>query len=201
MKTSVWVAPVASVVVLFGAVGVANLTGDWVVSGRTTFVTGEQLGVDDLKGWMTLQQAADGLGIPVGEIIDLIDPSGTAGLTPETPFRDVETLVEGFELGTFKEQLRAHLAGAAVSPSATATTSATPSPQPTGTGSGAGQPAITGQMTLAAVAQAYGVDLAELVAACGLPADVDTRATLRTLKDTYPSFEIQQVRDAVAELA
>lgn len=106
MKTSVWVAPVASVVVLFGSVGIAELTGVWEVSGRTALVAGEQLGVDDLKGWMTLQQAADGLGMPVAELIELVDPSGNAGITPDTAFRDVEDHVEGFTISAFREQLR-----------------------------------------------------------------------------------------------
>lgn len=204
MKTSVWVAPVASVVVLFGSVGVATITGDWVVSGRTAVVTGQQLGVDDLKGWMTLQQAADGLGVPVVELIGVIDPSGTAGLTPEVAFRDVEELVAGFELSAFKDQLQAHLDAAAASataPSATAP-SLTRSPAAVPVASGDdGSASITGRMTLTEVAQANGLDLAELVAACGLPPDADTRTALKDLTQSYPSFEIQQVRDAVTQLA
>ena len=196
MRTSVWVAPVASVVVLFGSVGIANLTGDWVVSGRTTVVAGQQLGVDDIKGWMTLQQAADGLSIPVAEIIGMIDPSGAAGLTPGTAFRDVEGLVPGFALSTFREQLRSRVEGTSA-PSAAASGGATSTRAP---GDDAA-PAITGQMTLAGVAQANRIDLGELVTACGLPPDVDTRTTLKDLTDAYPSFEIQQVRDAVAQLS
>jgi len=198
MRTSVWVAPVASVVVLFGSVGIANLTGDWVVSGRTTVVAGQQLGVDDVKGWMTLQQAADGLGVPVAVIIGMIDPSGAAGLTPGTAFRDVESLVPGFALSDFREQLRSRVEGTpAPAPSVAASGDAT-STRPPGDDAA---PAITGQMTLAEVARANGIDLGELVTACGLPPDVDTRTTLKGLTDAYPSFEIQQVRDAVAQLS
>lgn len=198
MRTSVWVAPVASVVVLFGSVGIANLTGDWVVSGRTTVVAGQQLGVDDVKGWMTLQQAADGLGVPVAEIIGMIDPSGAAGLTPGTAFRDVESLVPGFALSDFREQLSSRVEGTpAPAPSVAASGGAT-STRPPGDDAA---PAITGQMTLAEVARANGIDLGELVTACGLPPDVDTRTTLKDLTDAYPSFEIQQVRDAVAQLS
>lgn len=198
MRTSVWVAPVASVVVLFGSVGIANLTGDWVVSGRTTVVAGQQLGVDDIKGWMTLQQAADGLGVPVAELIGMIDPSGAAGLTPGTAFRDVESLVPAFALSSFREQLRSRIDGTpAPMPSAAASGSAASTRQP----GDEAAPAITGQMTLAEVARANGLDLGELVTACGLPPDVDTRTRLKDLTDAYPSFEIQQVRDAVAQLS
>ena len=56
MNLTVLVAPVASVALLFGSIGVATLTGDWVTSGRQQVVAGQALTVDDLKGWMTLQQ-------------------------------------------------------------------------------------------------------------------------------------------------
>ncbi len=200
MRTSVWVAPVASVVVLFGSVGIADLTGNWVTSGRTAVVAGQQFGVEDLKGWMTLQQAADGLGVPVAALIELIGaPDGT--LSPDSAFRDIESLVPGFELSTFRDQVREYLAGAAVSPAAPTAPSAAAGPTGAGDGSETGRPAVTGQMTLAAVAQTHGIDLAELVAACGLPADVDTRLALKDLREALPSFEIQQVRDAVAQLS
>lgn len=111
MKVSLWVSPVVSVVVLFGSVGVATITGDWVTGGREQVAQKAQLTVDDVKGWMTLQQAADGLGMPVATVIELIDPTNAAGLGPTTVFKDVEARVPGFELSTYRELLRDHLAG------------------------------------------------------------------------------------------
>ncbi|MGV8909031.1 MAG: hypothetical protein ACOH1Y_08610 [Propionicimonas sp.] len=110
MKVSLWVSPVVSVVVLFGSVGVATITGDWVTGGRQQVVQGAPLSVDGIKGWMTLQQAADGLGIPVARVIELIDAPGSVGLAPTTAFKDVEALVPGFELTSFRDLLRGALA-------------------------------------------------------------------------------------------
>jgi len=110
MKVSLWVSPVVSAVVLFGSVGVATISGDWVTGGREQVAQKAQLTVDDVKGWMTLQQAADGLGIPVASVIELIDPPDAAGLGPTTVFKDVEAKVPGFELATFRERLREYLA-------------------------------------------------------------------------------------------
>ena len=69
MKVSMWVSPVISAVVLFGSVGVATITGDWVTGGRQQVVQAARLSVDDIKGWRTFQQAADGVGIPVATLI------------------------------------------------------------------------------------------------------------------------------------
>lgn len=110
MKVSLWVSPIVSAVVLFGSVGVATITGDWVTSGREQVVQGARMGADDIKGWMTLQQAADGVGIPVAVVIELIGAPEAAGLDPSTLFKEVEALVPGFELASFRDRLRAHLA-------------------------------------------------------------------------------------------
>ncbi|MCC6494897.1 MAG: hypothetical protein IT193_01420 [Propionibacteriaceae bacterium] len=111
MKVSLWVSPVVSAVVLFGSVGVATSTGAWVTGGREQVSQSTRLTVDDLKGWMTLQQAADGLGIPVATLIELLDAPHGVSLAPSTPFKEVEGQVPGFELATFRGRLRDHLAG------------------------------------------------------------------------------------------
>ena len=41
--------------------GIAQATGGWTTSGRTAVVQAD-LTADDVKGWMTIQHAADGLG-------------------------------------------------------------------------------------------------------------------------------------------
>ena len=123
MKVPLWVTPVVSAVVLFGSIGVATISGDWVTGGREQVAQKTQLTVDDVKGWMTLQHAADGLGIPVATVTELIDPAGADDLDPTTGFKDVEAKVAGFELATFREQLRAYLA-AGSAPAATSGPSA-----------------------------------------------------------------------------
>lgn len=111
MKVSLWVSPIVSAVVLFGSVGVAAITGDWVTGGRDQVVQGARMNVDDIKGWMTLQQAADGMGIPVATMIGLIGAPEAAGLAPSAAFKDVESLVPGFDLASFRDRLRGYLAG------------------------------------------------------------------------------------------
>lgn len=109
MKVSRWWAPIVVVVVMLLAAPVGQALGWWSTSGRAQVVA-QQLSVDDLKGWMTIQQAAEGLGVPVQTLIDALGPEA-AGLAPSTAFKDVEDAVPGFSLSAFRERLREVLAG------------------------------------------------------------------------------------------
>lgn len=225
MKPPIWLIPLVTIGLIFGAWALGKAIGEWEISGRQQTTVIGSLTPDDVRGWLTMQDAADGLGIPVEEVIALIEAPAGVEITPQTAFKELEELIPGFELTGFREVLRAHLAGtsapASTSPSAPPATSATapsttpvqPSPTPTGTPrggggtpTGTGQPGgqstqeITGQQTLQQVADAHGLDVAALIAESGLPADTDPRTQLKTLRDTVPGFEIQQVRDAVARM-
>lgn len=120
MKLSRWWAPVVVVAVMLLAAPVGQLAGWWSTSGRAQVVA-QELSVDDLKGWMTIQQAADGLGVPAQTLIEALGPEAS-GVAPSTAFKDVEDIVPGFELSTFRDQLREML----VSPAAPSEPSATP---------------------------------------------------------------------------
>jgi len=202
MKVSRWIAPILTLVIFFGGIGIAKLTGDWQVSGRTTVAAGQTLTADDIKGWMSLGEVSAGTGIPTDELRALADvPEGTH-VGDETQLKDLEDLVPAFEMTKFREKIRARLGGSTASPgpSAPASRVGTPTATPPHTPSQVGTQTITGQSTLAQVAKDAGVDVAALVAESDLPADVDVNAPLRELRDAYPDFSIQDVRDAVDKL-
>lgn len=193
-------APIAFLVIMFGMVGVAQASGQWITGGRQQVVAGQQLTAADLKGWMTLQQAADGLGIPLPELIGLIGPPPGVTLSGQTAFKDVEGLVPGFELAGFRDKVIAHQAGGTATGASTLPATTAPAASHTPTGAAAASGAVTGSMTLREVAEANQVDLAALIAEVGLPAQVNPDLPLRDLKNALPGFEIQAVRDAVTAL-
>lgn len=215
MNRLTWIAPVVFVAVMLGGVGIAQATGTWVTSGKTTVAAG-QLAAADIKGSMTLQQAADGVGIPFAELAALVNPSDPSILTPSTLFKDLEALLPDFDLATFRETLAVYLAARSGLTSPSVTPTATPSPSvvvtstpsatPThtstaqATGTETSDASIKGSMTLRQVADANHLTLSVLVAACGLPAGVDADLTLRELADSIPGFDVQVVKDAVASL-
>ena len=211
MKVPIWIIPALTIALLFGSWGIGKAVGQWETSGRQQVVPGEQITVADIKGWMTIQQAADGLGLEPQEIITLLDAPDGVEIGPQTQFKELEELINGFGLTTFRPVLTAYLTGSAPPAAATSSSSQTsapaaPDPTPTGTPTGTGTPGsgstaeITGQMTLRQVADDYGLDVAVLAAEAGLPADTDPDLALKQIRDTVAGFEIQAVRDAVARL-
>lgn len=131
MKRLTWIAPLAFIGIMLGGVGFAQLTGEWVSTGGAAAgqgAAGSGVGEDDgagagggtavagtltpdtLRGRMTLQEAADGLGITVEELAVLINPDDPALLTGDTAFKEIEGLVPGFELSGFRAELAAYLA-------------------------------------------------------------------------------------------
>ncbi len=211
MKVPIWIIPALTIALLFGSWGIGKAVGQWETSGRQQVVPGEQITVADIKGWMTIQQAADGLGLEPQEIITLLDAPDGVEIGPQTQFKELEELITGFGLTTFRPVLTAYLTGSAPPAAATSSSSQTsapaaPDPTPTGTPTGTGTPgsgstaSITGQMTLRQVADDYGLDVAVLAAEAGLPADTDPDLALKQIRDTVAGFEIQAVRDAVARL-
>ena len=200
MKVSRWVAPIAFLVIMFGLVGVAQASGQWITGGRQQVATGQQLTAADLKGWMTLQQAADGLGIPLPDLIALIGPPPGVTLNGQTAFKDLEGLIPGFELTSFRDTVAAHLTGGTPTGVSTLAPTTPPAPSHTPTGAGTATGTVTGSMTLRQVAKANGVDLAVLIAEAGLPAEINPDVPLRDFKNALPGFEIQAVRDAITPL-
>jgi hypothetical protein len=182
MNRLTWIAPLVFIAVMLGGVGVAQATGAWITSGKQVVAVG-QLAPEGVKGSMTLRQAADGLGMPFAELVTLVNPPDPSLLTPATAFKELEALVPGFDLATFRETLRTYH---------TATAQAT--------GTGTGDASIKGSMTLRQVADASHLTVAALVAECGLPSDVNADLTLRELADSVPGFDVQVVKDAVARL-
>lgn len=121
-----WVMPLLTALLMFGTIGVAQVSGTWVTSGRTAAGAGGGAGDDtgggadksvtagtltsaDLKGWMTLGQAADGLGMSLADLITLVAAPAGSGVDGSTAFKDLEKLVPGFSLTDFRPKVDAAL--------------------------------------------------------------------------------------------
>ena len=215
--------PALVIVLLLGTVGIASLTGNWIISGKMAIADGGLTNTDDIKGWMTIQQVIDGFGIDRAEFYKRL--SIPESMAAETAMKDLEALVPGFETSVAREVVKAMLAekgGASPAPTATAAPAATVLPTaattvaaptaahtPSATG-GAGptlQPGqvlsgadVKGSHTLEQIAQQAQVPLADLLKALKLPDDTDTTARITTLVDTGKISEVQVVRDAVTAL-
>ena len=216
--------PIIVGVALLGTVAVAMFTGAWVSTGKA-LVDANNLKAADLRGWMTLQQAADGLKLPLDVIYKLAGVPDGANITPETPLKALEGVVSGFDVSALRDAVAAYQAngslppskgGAAPSapvaptPNAAAAPTATavhapksageesrPTPLPAGQLLPASQ--IKGTMTFRDVSEQCAVPLDKLLASVKLPANTSPDTQLKALA-SEEKMEVQVIRDAVAEL-
>ena len=96
MKVNKWLLPILALVLLLGTVGIAQAAGWWVVSGREMVDLTQLTSGDEVKGWMTLQQVADGTGIETAALLAKLGLP--ADMPPATVLKDIEGIVEGFEI-------------------------------------------------------------------------------------------------------
>lgn len=216
MRVHRYVLPALALITLLGSVGVGQLTGVWATTGKGAIQLDASGAADPqgIKGWMTLQQISDTYGIPLAELYRRI--GAPSDMAPETPVKDLEAKLPGFETALVREQVAAYrqehpesismssspvpspAAGASPSaaPAATARFSgATPTALPSG------QPPVSeikGSMSLADVAERYRVPVAYLAEKLKLQPNEDPKQLLKDLASKY-GFEVEAVRTLVAE--
>jgi hypothetical protein len=84
MKVNPFIYGLLVVVLFFGVIGGAKVAGIWSVSGKLT-ASGEKVAptganVDEIKGWMTLNDVSTAYSVPVTEILAAFDlPADTPG--------------------------------------------------------------------------------------------------------------------------
>ena len=84
MKANPFIYGALILVLFFGVIGGAKLAGVWSVSGRVT-ASGEKVAptgtnVEEIKGWMTLDDISKAYKVPVSEIIAAFKlPADTPG--------------------------------------------------------------------------------------------------------------------------
>lgn len=223
MPVNRYLMPVIVIVALLGTVMIAQAVGVWSTSGRTT-VDMNSLSAADIKGWMTLQQVADGLGIPLADVY----AAGAipADVAPETALKDLEGLVEGFETSLLRYSLAVGAEAEPIAEATAAQAQATlaPTPQPTQTpeytpehtanpqgdtylnrtpppsSESPSVDEIKGKMTLQQVSDQYAVELSALLAALNLPPDTNINLALKDLVAQGLLDEVTQVKDVVTAL-
>jgi len=133
MRANRFLMPGLLVAALLGTALVAQAAGLWSTSGRDA-VDVTRMTPADIKGWMTLQQVIDGVGVSQAELYALVDIP--ADLPTSTALKDMEALVPDFSVETLRENLTAWAAGPAevggepapVGTLLTPTTAPTPTP-------------------------------------------------------------------------
>ncbi len=216
MTVNKYLMPLLAILALFGTIGVAQATGNWVSTGKE-LVDSQNLTSDDLRGWMTLQQAADGLHLPIETIYQLAGVADRAKIAPDTPLRQLEGTVPGFDVNSLRGAVAAYLTGngngkaveggqpapaaagqegktSGSEPASTAAGSAAAA-QPKDSGEGASQPPAPGQV-LAAKDIKGTMTLREVSEQCGVPLD-RVLAAAKIPGNVNPSTQVKSIKDTV----
>jgi hypothetical protein len=150
-----FLAPVLVMVALIGSYVVAQATGFWAVSGKEMIDLGNMTSSADIRGWMTLDQVILGFGIQQNEFYELLGIP--ADIPATTALKDLEGLIDGFEVTSVREAVDAIISSSSLRPEQ-APVIASPEPTPTPVittepaepsshlpqGSGVGEGTITG---------------------------------------------------------
>lgn len=111
MKVNKWFLPIAGIILLFGVIGLAQITGYWVTNQRaesstssvSTTPTSPADGSADITitGQTTLRQIIDATGIPLATL--LAEAGLPADTDPEATLRSLKDLVPGFEPSSVRD--------------------------------------------------------------------------------------------------
>ena len=129
-----FLAPILVLAALFGSYAIAQATGFWAVSGKEMIDPGGMTSGDDLRGWMTLEQVIQGFGLPQDDFYTAL--SIPTDIPASTALKDLEGLIEGFEVSMVRDVVDTSLSGAPLPPAQAPTeapvhAAPTPSPQVT----------------------------------------------------------------------
>jgi hypothetical protein len=185
MRINPLVAPLAMIIILLGAIFGANQVGLWSTSGRTS-VNLQNLTALDIKGWMTLQQISDGMGLPVEQVryalnVPMSAPNSTA-------MKDLEKMIPGFETSHAREILGKSMSVVLPTPTIA------PTEQPFSVDQ------IKGGQSIKQVAEQANVQMNQLLDQLNLAPDTDVDLTLKALISQGKLSEVTQVRDAITAL-
>lgn len=118
-----WIWPIAVAFLFTGTIGVSMTAGWWQSSGKTEVVA-TTLAPADVKGWMSVGQVADGVGLPFEKVVTMIDPPAGVQVNVDTVLNTLEESVPDFDMTTFRANLAAALddsTGSPVSPTSSPT--------------------------------------------------------------------------------
>lgn len=217
MRVNRFLIPILALIALFGTVLVAQATGNFATNGRAGTDLA-RLTPADLKGWMTLQDVMNGLGISQSDLYAAANLPST--IPPGTALNKLEAQVPGFSVISLRDKLTVKLGTSApastqpMSPSAVGTvpTPVTPASQtapstathPTPTPLPLGQvlPAnlIKGSMTLRSASQQCAVPLDRVIIGLKLPADTNPDTLIKDLVGQGKISEVAAVQQVVADL-
>jgi len=129
MKVNRFFLPGLLFVLLFSTVGVAQWSGNWIVSGKQMIDPSQLTSGADIRGWMTFEEVSLGTGMGIDALYAALGVP--ADVPPQTAMKEMESVLPGFETTVVREVVDAFLAQPAqADPNPTPLPAATATPLP-----------------------------------------------------------------------
>jgi hypothetical protein len=93
--------------IFLGAVGIAQATGNWIVSGKQMIDIEQMASSAEIRGWMTLEDLARGLGIDLPALYTVTGIPDT--VPPATALKDLEQIVPDLEVSGVRDAIAVYL--------------------------------------------------------------------------------------------
>jgi hypothetical protein len=212
MRVNKFLLPILVLVTLIGSAVTAQLSNNWAVTGKDQ-VNVDHLTSEDIRGWMTIQQIADGFDLSLDELYDLLElPSD---IPYDTALKDLEKILPGFEVNNVKEAIEPNtiLSTADISPTPTPTippilvveTPASlehepqsgPTPLPADYFLAATE--IKGRTTLKEIIENGMIPHDDLLLALGLPMEFNTAISVKDLVGKGNVTSVEFLREVVTQ--
>jgi len=170
-------------VIFFGAYGTARITGTWRTWAPVATSVTSTDPTEALFGWMSIQQMADTMNMPVERVIELGELPGDIALN--VPVKEIE----GVNDEELKEKIQENLLK---EPSHEGRDDQSSSQLPP-------PDEIRGSMTMDQISSTYGLEGEKIFEKAGWPIDSDPATSLKTLAGEMER-EVSEIREAVREL-
>ncbi|WKY47411.1 4Fe-4S binding protein [Eubacteriaceae bacterium ES3] len=182
------VAPVAILAIVvgifFGTIGIAQLTGNFEILPKAV-AEGETIPIYEVKGYNTIEEAADLTGLTVEEVYEQLAIPTT--VPQDTQFKNISAIVPEYSFDTAKENAEAAITGIPVE-----TEESSESVDISG---------IKGSMSIQEAMDSLGMEAAEFYALFEIPDSVPAQTLLSEIQTLSPGYDFQSIKSKIGGAA
>ncbi|WKY44096.1 4Fe-4S binding protein [Eubacteriaceae bacterium ES2] len=170
--------------IFFGTIGIAQLTGNFDILPKAV-AEGETIAIYEVKGYNTIEEAADLTGLTVEEVYEQL--AIPTSVPQDTQFKNISAIVPEYSFDTAKENAEAAING----------TSTTDSSSGENT-EAADVSGIKGSMTIQEAMDSIGMKAPEFYRLFEIPDTIPAQTLLSEVQNLSPGYDFQTIKSKIS---